>query len=126
MVLTTMIWGITFVMVKDALNDATPFMFAFLRFSLSFVLAFVYVNKGIFNIDNKTMMAGLFCGLCLYVGYSFQNYGLMQTSPSKSAFVTSVSVIMVPILLVLFKLKKGWFTHMGSNIFSSSRIIHIA
>ena len=33
MVITTMIWGITFVMVKDALKDADPFMFAFLRFA---------------------------------------------------------------------------------------------
>ena len=31
MVVTTMIWGITFVMVKDALNDAPPYMFTFLR-----------------------------------------------------------------------------------------------
>ena len=36
LVVTTMIWGITFVMVKDALNDAGPYMFAFLRFGLAF------------------------------------------------------------------------------------------
>ena len=105
MVLTTMIWGITFVMVKDALNDATPFMFASLRFGLSFLLACVFLNKGIKKIDNKAVVSGLVCGICLYVGYSFQNYGLMQTSPSKSAFITSVSVILVPVILVVFKLK---------------------
>ena len=32
MIITTMIWGVTFVIVKDALNDAGPYMFAFLRF----------------------------------------------------------------------------------------------
>ena len=105
MVLTTMIWGVTFVMVKEALNDAKPFMFATLRFGLSFILAIIYVNKGIFKIDKKSIWAGLICGFCLYVGYSFQNFGLMQTTPSKSAFITSVSVIMVPILLVLFRIK---------------------
>ena len=105
MVLTTMIWGVTFVMVKDALNDAKPFMFATLRFGLSFILAIIFVNKGIFKINKRSMIAGLICGFCLYVGYSFQNFGLMQTTPSKSAFVTSVSVIMVPMLLVLFRLK---------------------
>ena len=47
MVLTTMIWGVTFVIVKDALNDATPYMFASLRFGLSFFLALFYINKGI-------------------------------------------------------------------------------
>jgi len=105
MVLTTMIWGVTFVMVKDALNDATPFMFAALRFGLSFILACIYLNKGIKYIDTKAMIGGLICGICLYVGYAFQNYGLMQTTPSKSAFITSVSVILVPIILVMFRIK---------------------
>ena len=105
MVITTMIWGVTFVMVKEALNDAKPFMFATLRFGLSFILAVIYVNKGIAKINKKSLIAGLVCGLCLYIGYSFQNFGLMQTTPSKSAFVTSVSVIMVPVLLVIFRLK---------------------
>ena len=105
MVITTMIWGITFVMVKEALNDAKPFMFATLRFGLSFILAIIFVNRGMSKINKKSMVAGLICGFLLYVGYSFQNFGLMQTTPSKSAFVTSVSVIMVPILLVLFRIK---------------------
>ena len=105
MILTTMIWGVTFVMVKDALNDASPFMFASLRFGLSFILACIYVNKGIKTIDSKAMIGGLVCGICLYIGYAFQNYGLMQTTPSKSAFITSVSVILVPIILVVFRIK---------------------
>ena len=106
MVLTTMIWGITFVMVKDALNDAPPYMFASLRFGLSFLLAFLYVNKKIGKISSSDMIAGLVCGICLYVGYAFQNFGLMETTPSKSAFITSVSVILVPVMLVLFRIKK--------------------
>ena len=105
LVLITMIWGVTFVMVKEALNDAKPFMFATLRFGLAFIFSIIYVNKGIGRINKKSMIAGLVCGFCLYVGYSFQNFGLMQTTPSKSAFITSVSVIMVPVLLVIFRLK---------------------
>ena len=44
MIATTMIWGITFVMVKDALNDAPPFIFATLRFGLAFILGLIYLN----------------------------------------------------------------------------------
>ena len=106
MVITTMIWGITFVMVKDALNDAPPYMFASLRFGIAFLLGFIYVNKGIKDISDTEMLGGLLCGFCLFVGYAFQNFGLMETTPSKSAFITSVSVILVPIILVLFKIKK--------------------
>ncbi len=46
------------------------------------------------------------CGIVLYTGYSFQNFGLILTSPSKSAFITSVSVILVPVLLLIFGLQK--------------------
>lgn len=106
MVITTMIWGITFVMVKEALNDAPPYMFASLRFGLAFFIGLIYLNKNINNINHLEMTGGLVCGLCLFAGYAFQNYGLMQTTPSKSAFITSVSVILVPILLSVFRIKK--------------------
>ena len=106
MVVTTMIWGITFVMVKDALNDAPPYMFASLRFGIAFILGLVYVNKGIKNITDVEMLGGLFCGFCLFVGYAFQNFGLIETTPSRSAFITSVSVILVPLILVLFRMRR--------------------
>ena len=53
LVLITMIWGVTFVMVKEALNDAKPFMFATLRFGLAFIFSIIYVNKGIGRINKK-------------------------------------------------------------------------
>ena len=106
MVITTMIWGITFVIVKDALNDAGPYMFAFLRFGLAFFIGIFYVRKTIKEVSLLEIVSGFICGIALFAGYTFQNYGLMETTPSKSAFITSVSVIMVPIILVLFKLQK--------------------
>ena len=106
MVATTMIWGITFVMVKDALNDAPPFIFATLRFGLAFIMGLLYLNYKIKNINIKEIFGGILCGFLLFCGYGFQNFGLMLTTPSKSAFITSVSVIFVPIFLVIFKLEK--------------------
>ena len=106
MVFITMIWGVTFVMVKEALNDAPPYMFASLRFGLAFFVGLIYLNKNVKNINHLEMVGGLVCGLCLFAGYAFQNYGLMQTTPSKSAFITSVSVILVPVILSIFRIKK--------------------
>ena len=71
MVVTTMIWGITFVMVKDALNDAPPYMFAALRFGIAFILGLVYVNKGIKKITDHEMLGGLLCGFCLFDGWPY-------------------------------------------------------
>ena len=106
MILTTMIWGITFVMVKDALNDAPPFIFLALRKGLAFLFGVVYLHRNIKKITTLEIISGLICGFVLYAGYSFQNFGLILTTPSKSAFITSVSVILVPVLLSLFGLQK--------------------
>ena len=58
MVITTIIWGVTFVMVKEALNDAPPYMFASLRFGLAFFIGLIYLNKSIVDImadQNNTL-----------------------------------------------------------------------
>ena len=106
MIIITMIWGITFVMIKEALNDAGPYMFAFLRFGLACILGVIYTYKTVHKISSLELRGGLIGGFSLFSGYAFQNFGLMQTTPSKSAFITSVSVILVPIILVLFRLHK--------------------
>ena len=106
LVFVTLIWGATFIIVKDALNDAGPFAFGTLRFTIAGILTLVIVNKSIFTLTKTEIIGGLICGFCLFCGYAFQNFGLMQTSASKSAFITSVSVLMVPIILYLFNIQK--------------------
>jgi len=106
MIFITMIWGITFVMVKDALNDAPPFIFLALRKGIAFLAGVIYLHQNIKKITTLEIIGGLVCGIVLYTGYSFQNFGLILTSPSKSAFITSVSVILVPVLLLIFGLQK--------------------
>jgi len=106
LVFVTLIWGVTFIMVKDALNDAGPFAFVTLRFTIAGILTLAVVNKSIFTLTKIELIGGFTCGLCLFCGYAFQNFGLMQTSASKSAFITSVSVLMVPIILYLFNIQK--------------------
>ena len=106
LVFTTLIWGITFIMVKDALQDAGPFAFGTLRFSIAGILIFIFVNKSIITLTKKEIFGGFVTGFFLFMGYAFQNFGLMITSASKSAFITSVSVLMVPIILYLFNIQR--------------------
>ena len=106
LVFVTLIWGATFIIVKDALNAAGPFAFGTLRFTIAGILTLVIVNKSIFTLTKTEILGGLICGFCLFCGYAFQNFGLMQTSASKSAFITSVSILMVPIILYLFNIQK--------------------
>ena len=105
LIIVTIIWGVTFILVKQALNDAAPFSFTALRFGIATILTLVAVNRKILELTFQEIFGGIICGFLLFFGYAFQNFGLMQTSASNSAFITSVSVLMVPVLLVLFKIQ---------------------
>ena len=102
----TIIWGLTFILVKAALNDAPPFSFAALRFGLATLITFLIVNKNIITITKNEIIGGILCGFLLFMGYAFQNFGLMNTTATKSAFITSISVLIVPFILVAMDIQK--------------------
>ena len=109
LIIVTIVWGVTFIMVKEALNDAPPFSFATLRFGIATMLTLLLVNNKILNLTKNELIGGFICGFFLFLGYAFQNFGLMNTSASKSAFITSVSVLMVPFILLFLKIQKIGF-----------------
>jgi drug/metabolite transporter (DMT)-like permease len=92
------IWGSTFVVVKDALSDVSPLLFNLIRMCVAFVcLALIY--RGHFGrIDRRAVAGGAIIGFCLAMGYQFQTAGLRLTTPSKSAFITGMVVVLVPLL----------------------------
>jgi drug/metabolite transporter (DMT)-like permease len=99
----TFVWGSTFVLVKSAFFDCTPQLFNALRFSFSAaLLAWIY-RRHLANLSRATLGSGVVIGVFLCVGYQFQNAGLRLTTPSKSAFLTGLSVVLVPVFLAL-----GW------------------
>ena len=106
LIFVNIIWGLTFVMVKEALNDAPPFTFITLRFVLATILTLLIIKKKIFTLTKQEIWGGIVCGFFLFLGYAFQNFGLMHTTATKSAFITSIAVLMVPILLVILNIQK--------------------
>ena len=102
----TFIWGLTFILVKEALNDAAPFSFTALRFALATFFTLLIVNKKIITTTRHEFVGGILCGFFLFLGYTFQNFGLMNTTATKSAFITSVSVLIVPLLLFSLNIQK--------------------
>ena len=85
LVLITLIWGVTFVVVKDALAHADPFTFLGLRFGLAAVVAVALVHRRVF--DRKLWAPASILAVFLFTGYELQTWGLVWTSPSRSAFV---------------------------------------
>jgi drug/metabolite transporter (DMT)-like permease len=92
------IWGATFVLIKGALRDVSPLLFNFIRMTLAFsCLALVY-RAHWKHVTRRALASGAVVGFCLAMGYQFQTAGLRLTTPSKSAFITGLVVVLVPLL----------------------------
>jgi drug/metabolite transporter (DMT)-like permease len=94
------IWGSTFVLVKEALNDASPLVLNSARMVVAAVLLAIFYRKKIAVLTRPALIAGVTVGFFLYLGYALQTSGLKLTTPSKSAFLTGTSSVLVPLLLV--------------------------
>ena len=101
MIVTAAIWGSTFVVVKDALRDVSPLLFNLLRMVIATtVLAAIY-HRDLRRLKRSYLAGGAIVGLCLAAGYSFQTAGLARTTPAKSAFITGLIVVIVPLLCAI-------------------------
>jgi drug/metabolite transporter (DMT)-like permease len=102
LVATTAVWGASFVVVKDAVVLADPITFLALRFALG-ALALTLVARGALASRALWRSGGLL-GVLLFLGFVAQTAGLQFTTPSRSGFLTGLSVLLVPFVgLVLFR-----------------------
>lgn len=103
LLVVVMIWGATFTVVKDALQDASTLAFLALRFVLASAVLGLFLGPRLRTSRPLALSvrAGLLAGLALFGGYFFQTAGLRYTSAPKSAFITSLSVVTVPFLAAL-------------------------
>jgi drug/metabolite transporter (DMT)-like permease len=97
-----MVWGSTFVMVKEAVASFPPWSFLGLRFVVATIAFLVLFPSTLRRFTRPTLLAGLVAGALLTAGYVFQTLGLTMTSPSKAAFITGMFVVMSPLMQALF------------------------
>ena len=106
LVLNTIVWGATFVLVKSALLHVSPLLFLALRFSLA-TLALLAVFRGAAwptgegRRSWRAVGAGALAGVFLFSGYLLQTLGLRLTTAPRSAFLTGLTSIAVPLLAAL-------------------------
>ena len=94
------VWGSTFVLIKGALADATPAAFNLIRMTLAFALLSIAYHRYWHTLRRAYILSGAVVGLCLAAGYQFQTIGLARTTPSKSAFITGLVVVLVPLFSI--------------------------
>jgi drug/metabolite transporter (DMT)-like permease len=96
------VWGLTFVMVKDAIEELPTLAFLGYRFLPAALLVAVVFRNGLRELSPAGWRAGLLMGAFLTAGYVSQTLGLERTSASNAGFITGLFVVFTPLLGALF------------------------
>ena len=96
--LATIIWGSSFVIIKDAVNLITPNFLMAIRFTGACIVLSIIFRKKLRGITRKMLLHGAIMGACLFFAYFFQTLGVMRTTPGKNAFLTAIYCILVPFM----------------------------
>ncbi|WP_300458064.1 DMT family transporter [Desulfobacula sp.] len=94
------IWGVEFVLIRNAIAVLEPHSFNFIRFGIASLFTGICMRHGNQRdgLNWRLIKRGCFLGILLYLGFTFQTFGLLYTSVSNCAFITSLSVVLVPIV----------------------------
>lgn len=109
---TVIIWGSTFVVVRDAVRAYPVFPFLVIRFTVAFLALLPLARNrrwawgltawGPVRRRRLDLAAGVLVGLFLFVAYATQTFGLLLSTPTKTAFITGLSIVIVPLGAALF------------------------
>jgi drug/metabolite transporter (DMT)-like permease len=115
LLLATIFWGGGFVAVKDSLDVVPPIYMMALRFTVaSFVLSAVFF-KQLAGLNRKVILHGAILSLFLFAAYAFQTIGCLYTTAGKNAFLTTIYVILVPLLTWVFSRRNP-----GGRVFAAA------
>ena len=98
LVLITMIWGATFIIIRSAREATGPFCCVGVRFAFAALALILFSLPLLKDFIWREVWAGMSIGLCIFGGYALQTCGLQTITASKSAFITAFYVPLVPLL----------------------------
>jgi drug/metabolite transporter (DMT)-like permease len=103
----TVVWGLTFPLIGNAVQEIDPTLFVMVRFFLAAfaLLPFILLSTGLV-FSKELIGAGLILGALNAVSYVTQTIGLKTISSAEAAFITGISVVIVPFILPLFAMAK--------------------
>lgn len=117
LLLVAMAWGLNFVVMKNALQRITPFMYLAVRFMLAFLILAAIFKENLRTMDKEDIVGGTVVGFFLFLGFATQALGLIYTTPAKSGFITGSNVVMVPFLAYFVNKKfPGWYQVLGAAV----------
>lgn len=110
LVLTAAIWGFAFVVVKDSLDYIGSVYMVAIRFTIAALGLGIIFCKRLKKLDKKHLIMGAVTGFFLFAGYVVQTIGCFYTTAGKNAFLTTIYVILIPLISwPLYKKRPGWY-----------------
>lgn len=102
----TLIWGSSFFVMKNTLDDIPTFYLLAMRFSVATVILTFVFRKRLNLINKEYLVKGAVMGTFLFCAFVFQTLGLLGTTPGKNAFLTTVYSVIVPFLYWVYTKKQ--------------------
>ncbi len=104
----TLIWGSSFVIMKNTVDTIPPNLLLAIRFTAAFLILGAVFSRKWKLVNHEYILTGLAAGICLYTAYITQTLGLTLTTPGKNAFLTAVYCVIVPFMFwATDKIKPG-------------------
>lgn len=98
LLMAAIIWGSSFIIVKNTVDVLPPNMLLAVRFSLACALLSVIYHKRLRSINKEYLISGAIIGFFLFLAYCSQTIGITDTTPGKNAFLTAIYCVLVPFL----------------------------
>lgn len=102
----TIIWGSSFILMKNLLDYTPVFAYLALRFLLAAVILCMMFSRRLKKLNTRTLKLGVLVGFTVFAGMALQVMGLQFTSASNSGFITGLNVVLVPVLSAMLLKKK--------------------
>jgi drug/metabolite transporter (DMT)-like permease len=114
-----MVWGLNFVVIKDAIADTGPMTYLLWRHIVAAIMLAAVMPRTALETRRRDWFYGAVLGFFLFVAFVTQTIGLQWTTPGKSGFITSIYIVMVPFLYwILARRSPGW-TQVGGAVLAT-------
>lgn len=97
LVVATILWGLSFVVMKDTVDVIGPASLIGVRFfACGIILGVVFMRRMRAHFNRDHVIKGLIIGVVLFLAFWIQTIGLAHTTPGKNAFLTATYCVIVP------------------------------
>ncbi len=101
LIITTIIWGSTFIITNILTQIVPPMFYMGVRYLIGFI-AFIPFLGRLKSFTKKQFKIAFIAGSLCWASFALQTVGIKLTTATKSAFITGLNVIMIPIFLAIF------------------------